>query len=99
MDSSALLIRVIKFTALSEGHSEDSAFPYPCTPLKALFSFNLHVKILIENIQMQAWLQSIVYNQRGFSGLYCLINDDVDSKEEDISKSQEFSLLVDATSM
>lgn len=48
---------------------------------------------------MQAWLQSIVYNQKGFPGLHCLINDDVDSKQETISEPQKYSLLVDPTSM
>lgn len=48
---------------------------------------------------MQAWLQRIVCNQDGFPGLHCLINDNIDSKEERVPKSQQFLLIVDVTSM
>lgn len=48
---------------------------------------------------MQAWLQSIACTQEGFPGLHCLINDNIDSKEERDPKSQEFPLLVNATLM
>jgi len=57
----------------------------------------LTFKILIEDIQMQAWLQSIFCNQEGFPVLHCLINDNIDLKEERVSKSQQFPLVVDVT--
>lgn len=51
---------------------------------------------MIEDIQMQAWLQSIVCNQEGYPGLHCLINDNIDLKEERVPKSQQFPSVVEA---
>lgn len=78
---------------------EGSVFPNDSYPSKTRHCFlpKLTFKVLIEDIQMQAWLQSIVCNQEGFPGLHCLINDNIDLKEERVPKSQQFPLVVDVT--